>query len=40
MEKAQGKAEGEFVEYKRVQEKKYISDFDKLTKKLLRKNKK
>lgn len=40
MEKAQEKADEEFVKYKKVQDKNYISDFDKLTTKLLKKNKK
>ncbi|MBI2019003.1 virulence RhuM family protein [Candidatus Daviesbacteria bacterium] len=39
MEQAQGKADGEFVEYKRIEDKKYISDFDKMAKKLLKKGK-
>ncbi|MBI3289928.1 virulence RhuM family protein [Candidatus Microgenomates bacterium] len=39
MEEAQGKADLEFVQYKKSEEKKYISDFDKMAKKLLKKGK-
>lgn len=37
MKEAQEKADEEFVEYKKAEDKKYISDFDKLAKKLLKK---
>jgi len=40
MAEAQEKADEEFVEYKKVQDKNYISDFDRLAKKLLKKVKK
>ena len=36
MEEAQDKADEEFVEYNKSEDKKYISDFDKITKKLLK----
>lgn len=37
---AQKKAEAEFIKFKKIENKKYISDFDKATKKLLKKAKK
>lgn len=37
MIEAQMKADAEFVDYKKSEDKKFISDFDKLTKKLLEK---
>jgi hypothetical protein len=37
MEEAQGKADEEFVQYKKSEDKKYISDFDKEVKKYLKK---
>lgn len=40
MIEAQEKADEEFAEYKKVQDKNYISDFDREIKKLLKKNKK
>lgn len=39
-EKASEKAEGEFVKYKKKQDKKYISDFDREVKKILKSQKK
>lgn len=36
METAQGKAEEEFIHYKKSEDKKYISDFDKEVKRLLK----
>ena len=37
MEEAQGKADEEFAQYKKSEDKKYISDFDKEVKKYLKK---
>ena len=37
---AEIKAELEFTSYKKIQDKNYISDFDRLAKKLLKRNKK